>query len=378
MNAGPWLPVPPDGYGGIENVVATLVPELRRRGVRVVLCTVGDSTLEADRRVVTFDRGQFGSLGGPYNQVSGIAHAHMQHLVRALRADPSIDLVHDHLEVVGLSTLALLGDQAPPVLHTLHWDLHKHPHFYAGFDGGGRVFVNGVSHVQLSRAPAALRAHAVGAVPLATTVPESLPARPPGCYFLTLGRFTPDKGQDIAARACRRLGFQLRMAGPVGPAAHPDELFGALADRGDLRQFADVVFYLESVRGLEDGESIRWIGTVDGRQKRELLLGARALLFPVRWEEPGGTAVIEALAAGTPVIGMRRGVLPSLVDHGVTGFLADTEEEFTGYLTRVDELVPAACHRAAQQRFSPVAMADRYMDLYREVLARSGRLAAVV
>lgn len=51
INAGPWLPVPPDGYGGIENVVATLVPELRRRGVYVVLATVGDSALPVDELV---------------------------------------------------------------------------------------------------------------------------------------------------------------------------------------------------------------------------------------------------------------------------------------------------------------------------------------
>ena len=48
MNAGPWLPVPPPDYGGIENVVATLVPELRARGHRVVLATVGESTLDVD------------------------------------------------------------------------------------------------------------------------------------------------------------------------------------------------------------------------------------------------------------------------------------------------------------------------------------------
>ena len=48
MNAGPWLAVPPAGYGGIESVVATLVPELRALGVRVVLATVAASTVEAD------------------------------------------------------------------------------------------------------------------------------------------------------------------------------------------------------------------------------------------------------------------------------------------------------------------------------------------
>ena len=48
INAGPWLTVPPDGYGGIENVIATLIPELRRCGVRVVLSTVGASSIDVD------------------------------------------------------------------------------------------------------------------------------------------------------------------------------------------------------------------------------------------------------------------------------------------------------------------------------------------
>jgi hypothetical protein len=59
MNAGPWLPVPPPAYGGIENVIATLVPELRRAGVRVVLATVGESTLPADEYLTVFDTGRF-------------------------------------------------------------------------------------------------------------------------------------------------------------------------------------------------------------------------------------------------------------------------------------------------------------------------------
>ena len=50
INAGPWLPVPPPDYGGIENVLATLIPELRARGVEVVLCTVEESTIEIDDR----------------------------------------------------------------------------------------------------------------------------------------------------------------------------------------------------------------------------------------------------------------------------------------------------------------------------------------
>jgi glycosyltransferase involved in cell wall biosynthesis len=70
---------------------------------------------------------------------------------------------------------------------------------------------------------------------------------------------------------------------------------------------------------------------------------------------------------------MRRGVLPELVEQGVTGWLADTEDEFASYLTRVDELDRHACRQVALARFSPAAMADRYLQLYADVLALAGR-----
>src|SRR3712207_3975919 len=97
VNAGPWLPVPPVGYGGIENVLDTLIPALRAEGVRVVLATVRPSTIEVDERVETFAAPQFAHVTAPYNAAMGVAHAHMTHVVRRLR-DGGIDLVHDHLE----------------------------------------------------------------------------------------------------------------------------------------------------------------------------------------------------------------------------------------------------------------------------------------
>ena len=123
VNAGPWLSVPPSGYGGIENVLAALVPELRKRGVRVVLATVGSSTLPVDERIDVFPDGRFADLQRPYNRVCGIAAAHLHRVVRELHRRDDVVLVHDHQEAFGLTVLAALGPTAPPVLHTLHWDL---------------------------------------------------------------------------------------------------------------------------------------------------------------------------------------------------------------------------------------------------------------
>ena len=237
MNAGPWLPVPPDGYGGIENVVAALVPELRRLGIRVLLATVARSTLPVDERLTSFPDGQFEMLQRPYNQVSGVAHAHLHAVVRALRDRDDIDLVHDHVEVVGLAVLsaAALAPTAPPVLHTLHWDLRKHGDFYSSLDAGPRVRVNGVSASQLHRAPKALRRHSMGHVHLATPLAVDADRRPPvekAGHAVVMGRITPGKGQHLAARLAHECGFDLVLAGPVGPHRQPTDLTAAARCRG--------------------------------------------------------------------------------------------------------------------------------------------------
>jgi glycosyltransferase involved in cell wall biosynthesis len=367
MNAGPWLPVPPQGYGGIEAVVATLVPELRRQGVRVVLATVGTSTLEADGYVRTMPEGRLPDVARPYNVVSGIAHAHMQTVVRALRRNPAFDVVHDHLEVVGPAVLAAMGDQAPPTLQTLHWDLGKHPDFYSAFDGAGHVAFAAVSRSQLDRAPESLRRQTLGVVPLAVPWPDDVEVEA-APHVLVLARITPDKGQDVAVRVCREAGVPLVLAGPVAGIDDPRELERRLgAGDPSLTGHPDVAYFCDHVAPHLDGVRARWVGGVSGEAKERLLRSARALLTPIRWAEPGATAVVEALARGIPVVGTPLGVLPTLVEHGVTGYLAEDEAELAGWLGKLDAISPSACREAARP-WTPSAMATRYIELYEQLL----------
>lgn len=113
------------------------------------------------------------------------------------------------------------------------------------------------------------------------------------------------------------------------------------------------------------------VGMVDDDRKRRLLARARALLFPIRWEEPFGLVVAEALASGTPVVASRRGAVPELVD-GDVGILCDTEEELVEAVRRVESgeasFDPGACRRRVEERFTAERMARDYLALYRRAV----------
>jgi glycosyltransferase involved in cell wall biosynthesis len=276
------------------------------------------------------------------------------------------------MEVAGPSVLAAMGAGRPPVLHTLHWDLAKHRAFYSGFDGHERFHVNGVSAAQLQRAPERLRHHSLGHVHLATPLAQDATRRPaPGKknHLVLVARITPKKGQHIAARLAQQFGWQLVLAGPVGPYTTPERLDAdPHADR-----YADVRYWRKAVAPHVDGVQVRWIGNVTGMERDHYVATARATLFPVCWDEPGGTAVIESLALGTPVVGFRRGCLPELIEPG-TGLLAEFGDEaaLARLIADIDTLNPTRCREAAERHFAPAVMAAAYLELYDRCIAGSG------
>jgi glycosyltransferase involved in cell wall biosynthesis len=113
---------------------------------------------------------------------------------------------------------------------------------------------------------------------------------------------------------------------------------------------------------------VKTVGRVDGERKQALLGGARCLWMPARWNEPFGLTLIEALASGTPVLGTRRGALPEIVSPD-TGALGDTLEELVALRPSIERIDPEACRARVETRFSHLVMAERYLELYREVVA---------
>lgn len=114
---------------------------------------------------------------------------------------------------------------------------------------------------------------------------------------------------------------------------------------------------------------VKALGVLGGEQKLTALGNASALLFPIRWEEPFGLVLIEAMACGTPVIAFDRGAVPEIVEHGVTGFVVKDFEGMCEAVSRIDEIDRAACRRHVEAHFSIRRTADGVMACYRRAIA---------
>jgi glycosyltransferase involved in cell wall biosynthesis len=189
------------------------------------------------------------------------------------------------------------------------------------------------------------------------TVPTVVTAHGPavgevGAYYrvLFLGRMNPEKGADLAIAAARAADRRLILAAKCNEPA----------ERA----------WFETVIRPQVGTGVEWIGEADGPTKKELLAKACCLLLPIRWEEPFGLVMVEAMACGTPVVALRRGSVPEVVADGVTGIICDDPAELPRAIGRAGELSPASCRRRARQRFDVAVLAAGYEGVYRELLDR--------
>jgi glycosyltransferase involved in cell wall biosynthesis len=332
-----WERVPPPAYGGIELVVSLLTDELVRRGHEVTLFASGDSlslaniesvhsrALRLDPTVKEYSIYEMLQLGQVYQQAG------------------NFDIIHSHM---GCSALSFAQLVKTPTIHTLHGvftsDNEKMYHY-----ARKQPYVS-ISDAQ--REPR-LGLNCVSTVYNGIDVDSykfyAKPQEPP--YLAFLGRLSPEKGPHLAIEIAKRTGWRLKMAGKV--------------------DVVDREFYETELKPHIDGEQIEYLGEANHVQKNTLMGGAVATLFPITWREPFGLVMVESMAAGTPVIGMRLGSAPEVIAHGKTGFLCDTVDECVAALNRIEAIDRATCRQHVQDKFSVQKMTDGYEAVYRQILA---------
>jgi glycosyltransferase involved in cell wall biosynthesis len=259
-------------------------------------------------------------------------------------------VLHDNC---GFAAVAMADRLRTPIVHTLHgpFDDAAIVAFYAHH--GHKVHAVALSEAQLGDSPASLRIAAV--VPNPIDVAAWPFSERKGDYLLWIGRMNEEKGPHRALEAARRSGSRLVLAGPVQPGQEE--------------------FFEREVAPHLDRPDVSYVGEVGGRRKAELFAGARALLMPIRWPEPFGMVMVEALATGTPVIAFAEGSAPEIVEDGRCGFLVEDVEGMAAAVARLGSIEPFDCREAAR-RFDADSVAARYEDVYRAAQRAGGEALA--
>ncbi|HZQ62336.1 MAG TPA: glycosyltransferase [Casimicrobiaceae bacterium] len=337
--AFPLAPVGPDAVGGAEQVLSRLDAALAVRGDRsIVVACEGSRT--AGRLVST------PAATPPFDEaVVAEAHALQRTAIEGVLASTPVDLVHMH----GVYFFRALPPPGTPVLATLHLP----PAFYpAGVftPSRPRTYLNCVSASQRRACPqgAAIAATIENGV----EIPQREPPHAIRDYALAMGRICPEKGFHLAIAAAQKARLPLLIAGRVYPFPAHVEYF-----RHEIKPHLDA--------------GVRFIGPIAHARKARLLRAARCLLVPSLVAETSSLVAMEALACGTPVIALRSGALPDIVEHGRTGYIVDDERGMAEAMHAVTAIDRAACREAARRRFALPRMIEDYLALYARVIAKA-------
>ncbi len=333
-----WFPVGRDSPGGIETYLPVLLVELERLGCDNTLLASADSDA-GGTLVPVVERNIWEGMED--GSVWDYGHYQQHQLLLALEMAAEFDVVHSHIDWAAyvLSGLEgtrdrLLITQHTPVTRDVEWFVARHP---------GLRFST-VSEFQ-ARKLRDLGATDCEVIPNGIDMTTfELREQATGEDIVFIGRMEQQKGPDIAVRVARALGRRLTIAGPMTD----HEFFDA-----EIRPWLD--------------EQVRYVGVVDHARKNELLGGAACVLMPSRWEEPFGLVAVEAMACGTPVVALRSGALPEVVEHGVSGLIADEEDGLPDAVKWAAQLDRRTVRGRAERRFDMRRVASRYADLYERI-----------
>jgi glycosyltransferase involved in cell wall biosynthesis len=335
--------VPPKLYGGTERIVSYLTEELVRHGHDVTLFASGDSLTNANLIPISPQ-----ALRLDTKCIDQLAH-HVRMLEEVVAHQNEFDLIHFHIDYLHFPLTRIMGWTT---LTTLHGRLDI-PDLLPLYQEFKEMPVSSISNAQREPLPW---------LNWQGTSYHGLPknqyefSSTSKGYLAFLGRTSPEKGLDEAIEIAKKVGMPLKI--------------GAKVDNADLEYFE------QHIKPLIQPEDVEFLGEIGFPEKNELLGGAAALLFPIRWPEPFGIVMIEAMACGTPVIAYPQGSVPEVLEDGITGLLASDVDSASRAVMQLPRFDRARCRRRFEERFTSKVMCSQYLRMYQSLVRQEGETIA--
>lgn len=336
--------VPPKLYGGTERIVHYLTEELVSMGHDVTLYASGDSVTSAQlipqcKTALRLNK----------DCMDDVAH-HVLMVENLYKDAHKYDVIHSHIDYLPYPTFRRIKTPSVATLHG-RLDIPDLVPLYNEFSDIPAISISDAQQKPLSWIN--WQRTIYHGIPISSYVPYTQH----GKYLAFLGRISPEKRLDDAIAIATTAGMPLKIAAKISKADEP---------------YFDAV-----IKPLLNNPLVEFIGEIGEKDKNEFLGNAYALIFPVDWPEPFGLVMIEAMACGTPVIARARGSIPEVIESGVTGFIADSVEEAARAIKKVETISRKKCREVFEQRFTAKRMAEDYVSVYKNLIARQRPMGAV-
>lgn len=320
---------PPRHYGPWEQMASNLTEGLLAAGIEVTLFATGDAVTKGKLEWVI-------AQGYEEDRQQDAKVAECLHISNLMEKAGRFDLIHNHFDFLPLTYSRLIQT---PMITTIHgFSSEKILKVYQKYNASGHYVAisNANRHPELSY---------LGTVYNGLRTEDFTFSAVPDDYLLFFGRIHPDKGTAEAIQIALKSNKKLLIAGII----------------------QDEAYYAEQVKPYL-GEQIVFTGAAGPAQRNKLLGKALALLHPIRFAEPFGLSVAEAMLCGTPVIAYNKGAMPELVLNGKTGYLVNNTEEAVEALGKIGLLNRRDCSAWSASMFSKEKMATDYLSLYQQLL----------
>ncbi len=334
LTVDPEIPVPPEGYGGIERIVASLISEYRRLGHKIYLIANSSSKIDVDKLV------------GWKGQSSISKYDTFKNSIQLFKTIKKIqpDVIHSFSRLLYLYPAFFFSKTK--VLQTYQRRISKYSTGMANKIAKEKINYTSCSAYMHKGFEHPEKWHTVyNFTDTNYFVPNENIKKE---FLMFLGRIEDIKGTKEAIDVALATNNKLIIAGNI--------------------QEGHDTYFNTKIKPYLTHPLIEYVGEVNDEQKKYYLSQSKAFLFPIKWEEPFGIVMAEAMACGTPVIGFNRGSVPEVVVNGKTGFVVENISQMIDAVNKIDEIDRVEVRKYCEENFSLTAIAKQYLQLYNKIL----------